>query len=113
MNTGFWEALHEATEKFVEGEKRLGVGESNLPKIKPVATVGTCLACSYLENHPTLWYPTGEPNQELGNGLCSDCWNDCVDRMPHYAPVDPDFEIWKELCQFGGYENDRSSGFSW
>ena len=122
MNTDFWVRLHEATDRFVEGGKMYdpeptpvaeALGDSNMPKVVPTATVGTCLACSYLENHPTLWYPTAEPNQELGNGLCSDCWSDCVDKMPHFAPVDPDFEIWKELCQFGGYENYRSSGFSW
>ena len=113
MNTDFWARLHEANkfveaiDRFVEGGKRYGydspikaepLGDSNMPEGVPTATVGTCLACAHSENHPTLFFDYAKPDQELGNGLCAACWYDCVTKMPHYSKVDPDFEIWKELC---------------
>ena len=103
MNKGFWERLYEAN-KIVEATDRLrGVkerygypptkaeplGDSNMPEGRPLATIGKCLACG------TAWYVE---DRELGNGLCPEHWDDCVDKMTHYASVDPDFEIWKELC---------------
>lgn len=99
--TGFWEAIAQENEADATPVTREEMGfsgilaeavgsDSNMPKGKPLATIGKCLACG------TAWYVE---DRELGNGLCPEHWDDCVNKMPHFAPVDPDFEIWKSLWE--------------
>jgi hypothetical protein len=101
MNTGFWEALAQGNEADATPVTRKEMGfsgilaeavgsDSNMPEGKPLATIGKCLACG------TAWYVE---DRELGNGLCPEHWDDCVNKMPHFASVDPDFEIWKSLWE--------------
>ena len=101
QNTGFWEAIAESNEVDATPVTRKEMGfsgtlaeavDKNMPKVKPLATIGNCLACEAVYVGFTFGNYT-----ELGNGLCDLHWDECVTKMPHFASVDPDFKIWKSF----------------